>query len=134
MDDSASIHEKALIRLCFVCGKMIDLNRDIYDVEKNVEMLSRTLKHNVLFVRGVTPSKFCFKCFCALRKLDRRKSFNVESIQQVSWEECGSSCKTCALLIRGQAGGRKKKVCFNKKSNHKFQLLVSVKNDKCITK
>ena len=110
MDEST--HENAMTRLCFVCGQMIDLKRVVYDVEKHRDMLSRTLRENVMTVPGVTPPRFCYKCFCGLRKLDCGKILNVESRRLISWKECGPSCESCAMLKRSQAGGRKKKVCM----------------------
>ena len=84
MDRSRSTHETAMARLCFVCGNLIDTARMIYDVDTHQDMLRRTLKGDISIAQGlpegVTPPRFCFECFCALRNLDRRgKIENVES-------------------------------------------------------
>ena len=70
MDRSRSTHETAMARLCFVCGNLIDTTGMIYDVDTHQDMLRRTLKGDISIAQGVTPPRFCFKCFCALRNLD----------------------------------------------------------------
>ena len=110
-DMDPSIHEKAMTQLCFVCGQIMDTKNTIYQVENNLDMLSRTLKETVVVVPGVTPMQFCYKCYSTLRKVEKMKTVKMGSRKQFLWKECSLSCESCEMFTRCKKPGRKKKVC-----------------------
>ena len=132
MDRSRSTHEPAMARLCFVCGNLIDTTRMIYDVDTHQDMLRRTLKGDISIAQVVTPPRFCFKCFCALKNLDRGNIENVESRKIILWKKCGPSCESCVMLKSRQAGGRKEEGTLLFRWNvNKWFTLFFIRNFSC---
>ena len=112
----SSEHEKALDSLCFVCGSLVSKTGGFHLVQDLMDFLSRTLRYPELFeIPGITPKKLCSLCHKALLQVDRGVTIKTGKVM-VEWNECGSNCNACKMLLAAQNQqrkhvGRKKKVC-----------------------
>ena len=107
---SDSIHEEAMVRLCFVCADLI--KGKPFEVEKHCDLISRALRTpEVFLIPGVTPQHFCKKCELAMKHVVSGKSINSSRVMQ-EWGECGENCSSCKMVSSKKAfgGGCAKKV------------------------
>ena len=109
--EGETIHQEALRRLCFACGKIIQAKERRHDVENHLEMISKAMDcpAGIFTMEGVTPTHFCHGCKLQLLKLSSGKRITTNR-RLLDWVECHDGCTTCVHMEKQKKGGSVKKV------------------------
>ena len=102
----SSVHQKALYRMCRVCGELLK-DRFIYKVIEYKEDLENLFGGGLFEEGTIFPKNFCNKCYSIIKNWKNGVQVNTATYK---WKAHSEKCDVCSHFQLKSKGGRSKKV------------------------